>query len=65
MPMVKISTYLTMEQCKALSDVSAESGAPMAVLIRRSIDMYLETKKKPGSQAQGARPRRVVRKDGY
>jgi predicted DNA-binding protein len=46
--MVKVRTniYLTERQKKSLETLSTNTGAPVAELIRRAIDAYLESRKK-------------------
>ena len=40
--MKRITIYLTAEQVKGLAKLSDKSGAPVAELVRRSIDQYLK-----------------------
>jgi len=46
MRMPRISICLKPQQAKPLKKLSAKTGAPIAVLIRRAIDMYLKRVKK-------------------
>jgi hypothetical protein len=41
---VKVLAYIRPDQKAALDKRSKESGAPMAELIRRAIDVYLKVK---------------------
>ena len=44
----RISVFLNNEQLKKLQAISAETGAPVAELIRRAIDASLQARKKGG-----------------
>lgn len=41
----RTNVYLTDEQRNALTKLSDETGAPVAELVRRAIDLYLEKQK--------------------
>jgi predicted DNA-binding protein len=43
--MVRVSTYLTMEEKADLEELHRKTGAPVAELIRRAIDAYLKENK--------------------
>jgi len=42
---VRMNIYLTKIQKKALEQLSVNTGAPVAELVRRSIDSYLTNRK--------------------
>jgi len=44
----RISIYLMETQLKQLRQLSKESGAPVAELIRRAVDEYIAQRKKGG-----------------
>ena len=43
---IRMNIYLTNAQKKAIEQLSANTGAPVAELVRRSIDSYLTKRKK-------------------
>jgi predicted DNA-binding protein len=43
---IRMNIYLTNTQKKALEQLSANTGAPVAELVRRAIDSYLTARKK-------------------
>jgi len=43
--MKRISIFLKKEQLKKLQAISEKTGAPMAELIRRAIDVYTQKRK--------------------
>jgi hypothetical protein len=43
---IRMNIYLTNAQKKALEQLSANTGAPVAELVRRSVDIYLTKRKK-------------------
>lgn len=44
--MKRINHHLTVEQVKALRSLSRKTGLPVAELIRRAVDLYLQTQTK-------------------
>ena len=46
MTKLRMNVYLNDEQKKGLEKLSAKTGAPVAELIRRAIDAYLNSRKK-------------------
>jgi len=40
--MTRINLYITERQLSQLTKLSEQTGAPLAELVRRSIDLYLE-----------------------
>jgi hypothetical protein len=46
MSKIRMNIYLTKAQKKALEQLSANTGAPVAELVRRAVDNYLTRRKK-------------------
>jgi predicted DNA-binding protein len=45
---IRTNIFLTKTELKRLRALSRETGAPVAVLVRRAVDEYLEKYKKKG-----------------
>ena len=45
--MVRVQVRLTLEQVQALRQLSADSGRPIADLVREGVDLYLSSRKRP------------------
>ena len=43
---IRMNIYLTKAQKKALEQLSANTGAPVAELVRRAVDTYVRMRKK-------------------
>lgn len=43
---IRMNIYLNKAQKKTLEQLSANTGAPVAELVRRAVDSYLTTRKK-------------------
>ena len=44
--MKKVCIYFDLQQIEALKELSEETGAPVAELVRRAIDQYLKKREK-------------------
>jgi predicted DNA-binding protein len=47
---IRTNIFLTKTELKRLRVLSSKTGAPVAVLVRRAIDQYLERFKKKGKK---------------
>jgi hypothetical protein len=43
---IRMNVYLDKKQKRSLEDLSTKTGAPVAELVRRSVDLYLKARKK-------------------
>jgi hypothetical protein len=54
-PMRRIALWVRESQIKKLKRLAAETGAPMAELIRRAVDQYLDARKAESLVGQKAK----------